>query len=553
MSKNLNNVTNEIKKILKEIKLDFDPIIEIPRNDSNGHFATNVAMVAAKSLGKNPREIATIIADKLIATKKFEAIEVAGPGFINIKLKHKEIALILEEALAKKDQYGAGEPKNFTYNLEIVSANPTGYLHVGHARNGTIGDAVARILKFNGYKVQTEYYTNDAGNQINILAITVFVHYLRELGISAELPEDSYSGEAYEIVAKEFVAQYGDQFKNIEYKDKEICDEKVMKIFKEKSTEFFMKIIKKQLVDFGVEIEHFSSEKAMYDEKRIEKLLENYKNMDATYEKDGAVWLKTTAFQDDKDRVLVKSTGDYTYITPDLATHEERLRRSKADKLINFWGGDHHGYIVRMRAGLSLLGAPENCLDIDMIQMVRLVKDGKEYKMSKRKGTAIWLIDLLELVGKNSLRYMLASKTPSSHMDFDLDIVTKKNSSNPVYYAQYATARSNKVIQQAKEQNILEVTKDFDLLTEEKEVQLLLTLDRFAKNVDYAAKERLPHIICDYIQTLTKQFHSYYSEFKIIDIEHPKLSSQRVALTKGVYQTLSNALKLIAVDIIDEM
>ncbi|AXK51450.1 arginine--tRNA ligase [Spiroplasma alleghenense] len=553
MSKNMVIVADEIKKVLKELKLDINPVIETPRNESNGHYSTNIALVAAKDLKKNPREIADLVVEKLSDSKKFESVEVAGPGFVNLKLKQKDIAKVVEDVLKLKDNFGAGAKKNFTYNLELVSANPTGYLHVGHARNGAIGDSVAKILSFAGYNVQTEYYTNDAGNQINILAITVFVHYLRELGIKAELPEDSYSGEAYEFVAKQFVSEYGDKFKNISFEDKKIADPEVMELFKTKSVKFFLDIIKKQLTDFGVEIEHYTSEKAMYDEKQIEKMLEKYKKMGATYEQDGALWLKTTQFNDDKDRVLTKSSGDYTYITPDLATHQERLLRSKADKLVNFWGGDHHGYIVRMQAGLSLLGAPDDCLDIDMIQMVRLVKDGKEYKMSKRRGTAVWLIDLLELVGKDALRYMLSSKTASSHMDFDLDIVAKKNSSNPVYYAQYATARSFKVINQGKEHNIPEKLTNFDLLKEEKEIQIMLTLDKFSKNVEYAGKERAPHIICDYIQTLVKQFHSYYSDSKIVDAKNVELSSQRVALTKAVYQVLSNAFKLIAIDVVNKM
>ncbi|WP_338971755.1 arginine--tRNA ligase [Spiroplasma endosymbiont of Panorpa germanica] len=553
MSKNMLIVQDELKKVLKELKLDVSPVIENPRNETNGHFSTNVALAAAKQLRKKPQDIAAQVADKLLASKKFESVSVAGPGFININLKQEQIAKVVEEVLKSKEKFGSGPKKNFTYNLELVSANPTGYLHVGHARNGAIGDSVAKILSFAGFNVQTEYYTNDAGNQINILAITVFVHYLKELGVNAQLPEDSYSGEAYEFVAKQFVAEYGDKFKNISYEDKKINDDEVMELFKTKSTKFFLDIIKKQLNDFGVEIEHYTSEKAMYDEKQIEKMLESYKKMGATYEKDGALWLKTTQFNDDKDRVLTKSSGDYTYITPDLATHQERLLRSKADKLVNFWGGDHHGYIVRMQAGLSLLGAPSDCLDIDMIQMVRLVKDGKEYKMSKRRGTAVWLIDLLELVGKDSLRYMLSSKTASSHMDFDLDIVAKKNSSNPVYYAKYATARSFKVLKQAEENKIPQAKDDFGLLTSEKEIQIMLTLDKFTKTVEYAAKERAPHIICDYVQTLVRQFHSYYSESKIVDTENKPLSSQRTALVKSVYQVLSNAFKLIGINVVNEM
>ncbi|ATZ17472.1 arginyl-tRNA synthetase [Williamsoniiplasma luminosum] len=544
---------SDLVEILKEMQVDLEPIVEINKGKENGHFSTTIALMLAKKMGKNPKDLATIIGDKLSQKDYYSSVKIAGIGFINVEVKTDLLSTIILNIMNQKDNYGQNEQKNYIINLELVSANPTGWLHLGHARNAVTGDTLKRVWEKDGFNVQTEYYTNDAGNQINVLAVTVFVYYLNMIGVKAELPSVAYKGEAYDEVATMFVAEYGDKFKDIKFTDTQILDQEAHDIFRYKSVAFFMDIIKQQLKDFDVEIEHYSSEQEMYDKHELEKTLELYKEKNATYEKDGALWLRTTDFGDDKDRVLVKSDGTFTYILPDLATHRIRIERTKADKLVNVWGGDHHGYIARMRAGLALLGARPDILDIEMCQMVRLVKDGQEFKMSKRKGTAIWMVDLIELVGKDALRYMLASKSSSSHMELDIGLIQQKTSSNPVYYAQYATARCNSILNQAKEKNIQPKFEKTTLLNHEKEIQLLITLDNFSDIVRIASKNKTPHLICEYIQLISKQFHSYYSDTKIINEEEMELTQYRLGFIQSILQVFKNTFDLIGIEVMTKM
>ncbi|MDQ0568067.1 arginine--tRNA ligase [Mycoplasma yeatsii] len=538
----------DLKNICDELKIDKEPIVEINKNGVAGLLATTIALVGSKQVGKKPVELANIFKQELEKTNKYKSIEIAGPGFINVLIKPELLSTVINNILTAKKDYGQLEKQDYIFNIEYVSANPTGFLHIGHARNAVIGSVLVNIWKKAGNTVQTEYYINDAGNQINILAVTVFVHYLWALGIEAKKPENSYAGDMYDDLAKELIKEYGDKFKDLKFSDTHILDEEVHELFRKKSVAYFMDVIKQQLKDFGVVIEHYSSEQEVYDTHQIEKVLELYEQKNASYKKDGAIWLKTTDFGDDKDRPIVKSDGTYTYITPDLTTHNLRIQRTNANKLVNVWGGDHHGYIPRMRAGLALLGYDPNILDIEMVQMVRLIKDGQEYKMSKRKGTAVWLADLQEMVGKDALRYMLASKSSSSHMDLDLDLIQQKNASNPVYYAKYATARCNSVLNQAEEKNIDIKFESTNLLTNDKEIELLLTLDNFKEVIKMACKNTAPHQICDYIQSIAKQFHSYYSDIKIIDESNIELTRARLNLVKATLQVLENLFDIIGIE-----
>ncbi|AVN60553.1 arginine--tRNA ligase [Mesoplasma entomophilum] len=549
----INIVKDDLKTIAKKINITKEPIVEINKNNIDSHFSTTLALMSAKELKQNPVQLAETIKQELMQKDYYDQIEIAGPGFINIKLKTKLLSRAIKNITTLKEAYGKNKSKNEIINIEYVSANPTGYLHVGHARNAVTGSVLEEVLKFDGYEVQTEYYTNDAGNQINILAVTVFVHYLWALGIEAEKPANTYGGTFYDDLANTLIEKYGDKFKNLTFTETAISDVEVHQIFRKEATEYFLAEIKKQLKDFGVVIDHYSSEQEMYDTNQIEKLLEEYKEKNATYEADGALWLKTTEFGDDKDRVLIKKDGSLTYIVPDLATHNIRIDRTKADVLINIWGGDHHGYIQRMRAGLQLLGHNPDILEIEMVQMVRLIKDGQEYKMSKRKGTAVWLVDIMEMVGKDALRYMLASKSSSSHMDLDLDLVQQKNATNPVYYAQYATARCHSILNQAEQKNIKANLEETNLLSNKKEIELLLTLDNFNQVIQMAAKNRAPQLICEYIQTVCKQFHSYYADTKILDEKDLPISEARLGLVLAVLQVLTNAFTIIGVSALETM
>ncbi|WP_338956083.1 arginine--tRNA ligase [Spiroplasma endosymbiont of Polydrusus cervinus] len=557
MNTNVKLIENILQEYLKASNLTIPVMVEKPRQEGFGHLSSNLALLLAKDLKKAPNKIAAEIIAFIEKDNKsyFKKIEIAGAGFINFTLADEQLHRVINDVLKLQTTYGHSAPKKFTYNLEIVSANPTGFLHIGHAQNGAIGDSVARILRAAGYHVQTEYYVNDAGNQINTLAVTVFVSYLNLLGKKTEFPPEIYRGEMYNDVAQYFVDHYQDKFINLTFdKDYKISDPEVHQIFRQKSIDLFLDIIKNQLKLFRVDIEYYSSEAAMYEGGKIDATLAQYAKLGKTYEQDGALWLKTTHFGDDKDRVLVKSNGDLTYITPDLAAHNERLMRSKADKLVNFWGGDHHGYIIRMLAGLQLLGYQKDVLDMDMIQMVRLIKDGAEYKMSKRKGTAVWLIDLIEEIGVDPIRYMLASKSAQSHMDLDIGILKEHSSKNPVYYVQYATARCNSVLQQAKKNKIsISDVTSFELLTSQKELDLLNQIDLFNRCIEGAAKLRQPHLICDYVQSIARQFHSYYNESKVINLDNLELTKQRLVFIKVIYQVLSNAFNLLGINVIEQM
>lgn len=557
MNTNVKLIEEFLQQYLKVHNLTKEVMVEKPRQEGFGHLSTNLTLLLAKDLKKAPNKIAAEIIAFIEKNNKpyFKKIEIAGAGFINFTLADEQLQHVISDVLKLQTKYGHSYPKNFIYNLEIVSANPTGFLHIGHARNGAIGDSVARILRAAGYKVQTEYYVNDAGNQINNLAVTVFVSYLNLLGKKTELPPEAYRGDMYDEVAQYFVDKYQNKFIDVTFdEDYKLSDPEVHEMFRKKSVDLFLDIIKEQLKLFRVEIEHYSSEASMYEGGKIQSTLAQYAKLNKTYQLDGALWLKTTDFGDDKDRVLVKSNGDLTYITPDLASHNERLMRSKADKLVNFWGGDHHGYIIRMLAGLQLLGYKKDILDIDMIQMVRLIKDGAEYKMSKRKGTAVWLIDLIEEIGVDPIRYMLVSKSAQSHMDLDIGVLKEHSSKNPVYYAQYATARCNSVLQQAKVNDIkVDDVKTFELLTSQKELDLLNDIDLFNRCIEGAAKLRQPHLICDYLQNIARQFHSYYNESKVINLDNLELTKQRLVFIKVIYQILANAFNLLGVNVIEQM
>lgn len=545
---------NDLAESIARYGLKITPYVEINKNKHNpGDYATTLALVAAKELHQRPMELAELIKKDLITKPYYHSVNIAAPGFINVKINPELLSQVLVTIAEQGSNYGQNAVKDFIYNVELVSANPTGWLHIGHARNAIYADSLVRILKKDGFPTTTEYWTNDAGNQINLLAVTVFVHYLNLLGVKAELPAEAYVGEFYDAVAQALIDEHGAKFKAVKFDDHHILDPKVHQLFRQKAIAYFMAEIKKQLADIDVDIQHYSSEQAMYENGEIEKILKLYQEKAVSYKKEGALWLKTSALGDDKDRVLIKSDGSLTYLTPDLASHHLRFLRNKADKYINVWGGDHHGYIARLRAGLALIGHNPQALDIETIQMVRLVKEGQEYKMSKRKGTAVWMKDLQQLIGKDALRYMLASKTPSSQMDLDVDLLQQKNSANPVYYAQYATARAHSLLRQAKEKNLHPRMTATKLLKSAKEVDLLVTLDNFSEIIHIAATNRAPQLITDYIQNLAKQFHSYYTNTPIIDETNLELSEYRLGLVKAVLQVLTNAFYLIGLTVKEKM
>ena len=548
---NFDKIYNSIDLFLKKQKSNVVFSLAEPGRANYGEYSTNLAMVLAPKTDQSALEIAselkTFLEDKNLDLNK---IEIKQPGFLNFYLSDKALWSTVERVLDARDNYGKGAKKHFKYNVEIISANPTGPLHIGHVRNGVIGDSLARILRYAGFDVVVEHYTNDAGNQINILALTVFIYYLKLLGINKTLPTNCYQGNFYEKPAQIILKKYGAQFKDCKISDAKIMDDKANDVFKKISREYFLNKIKHDAALLDINIEYYISEESMYANHKIDTVLKKLAEKKFTYIKDNATWIKTSLKGDSKDRVIIKSDGTYTYLLPDLTAHWDKILRTKADKMVNLWGADHHSYIQRMQYGLEFLGLPPKILAVDVISMVRLVKNGQDYKMSKRAGTAVWLTDLYESVGKDVIRYMMASKAGSTPMDLNINDLQEYSRKNPVFYVQYAASRCYSILKQANDklENPTKVTFDNQHALTSEERYLLNKLDQFPKVVFYSAEQRAPYIICDYIYNLAHRFHVFYNKYKVLDSKHPQLSAQRIALVKAVLTVLNNGFKLIGID-----
>ena len=526
-----------------------------PKHEQFGHLTTNLAMVLAKYRRQAPAIIAADIQAYCTAKAPdaFAAITIHRPGFINFTCQHNFLYQDLATIHANPTRFGTATQRHpLKYNLELVSANPTGLLHIGHVRNGVVGDVFARILRSQGYQVVSEYYTNDAGKQINYLGLTLFHHYLRACGQTTTLSANCYQGDCYAAPAQKIKAQIGAKWINVAYDEETIRDPQVNAWFRHFGVNYFLKLIQATLTELDIQIDYYISEQSMYDQGKITNLLATYQKKGYLYKKDGAWWFNSTAFGDDKDRVLQKSDGTYSYIVADLAAHAEKLARTKADLLINFWGGDHHGYIGRMNAGLQMLGFAPNILEIILIQMVRLVKDKVEVKISKRKGTAIWANDLLKLMSVGELRYWMCARNPGSHLEIDLNLLQQRSMSNAYFYNQYAVARINQIFKLAEQQQ-LKATQVHDLLTTEEENRLMLKMSQYPKILATVIAKRSPDLLCDYFFTLSKLFHSYYNQHRIINLQNHELSQQRLGFLKALLTIYRNGFSLLGVSLLEKM
>lgn len=533
-----------VEKAYSITLLENEVELSLPKDKAHGDYATNIAMKSSKKIGGKPREIAENIEKHFdYASTGVDHLEIAGPGFINLFMKNDSLQAVITKVLEKKDSYGqsnAGNGKKV--NIEYVSANPTGDLHPGHARGAAVGDSLARIMKMAGYDVTREYYVNDAGNQINNMALSLQARYLQACGKNAEVPEDGYHGEDLINIAKNIVSEYGDKYADVDPKES-------YSFFRSYGLKAELDKLKSDLKEYRVEFDVWTSEQDIRNRGLVEKALDTLKEKGYTYEQDGALYLRTSDLGDDKDRVLIKSDGSYTYFTPDIAYHLDKLDRG-FDELVDLFGADHHGYIPRLKAGIQALGYPSEKLNVDIIQMVRMIKDGEEFKLSKRSGKGIALRDLLEEAGVDAVRYFFVSRAGDTQMDFDLDLATKKSNDNPVYYAQYAHARMCSIL--SKGENIPVATK-FDLITTEKEMTLLKEMNEFEKTIADSANSRMPHKVVNYITKFAQAFHSYYNDSKIVDEDNVELSSQRLALVQACEITLKNALNSIGVSAPDHM
>lgn len=525
----------------QSVSLD-DIVIEIPKDKAHGDYATNIAMKSARVLKKSPRDIAT----SLIAHMSDEVIshcELAGPGFINFTMKQTALSNVIDTVLNAGDAYGKNDSgQGMKINVEYVSANPTGDLHLGHARGAAWGDSVTRMMKASGYEVCREYYVNDAGNQIHALALSLAARYAQIFNVDKEMPKDGYYGKDVIAIAKRIAEEKQDSLLN---EPEDIA----YAYFRKEGMKQELAKLQRDLDLFRVHFDVWSSEQQLHDSGQVERVLKQLGELGVTYEQEDALWFASSKYGDDKDRVLRKSDGSYTYLVPDIAYHITKFERG-FDKLVNLWGADHHGYIPRMKAAMSALGKDADQLEVDIIQMVRLVENKEEIKMSKRTGNAVTVRELCEEVGVDAVRYFFVQRALDTHLDFDLALARKQSNDNPVYYAQYAHARICSILKQADDSLSCD---SYELLNDEKEVQLLKYINEFPAVVADAARNRAPNKVCNYIQKLAAYFHSFYNACKVIDPNNAALSAQRLALLKATKITLKNALYLIGVEAADKM
>ena len=524
-----------IKKSLDKNNISFDQsriVIETPKDELHGNYSSNIALLLTKELKKAPMEIAEII-KKGISNSIIDKIEIAKPGFINFYLNNDRLKSEINKIINEGKNYGKSNIGNSKkIDIEYVSANPTGTLHIGHGRGAAYGDNLSRIMAYCGYDVTREYYINDAGNQMNNLGISLKERYKEICGLECNLPEDGYHGKEIIELAKKIYKEYNDSklSESIEY-------------FKQEGLKVLLNNIKQDLDHFRVNFDVFTSEQSLYDKGYVEKVLTTFKNNNNCYVKENALWLKTSEYGDEKDRVIIKNDGSYTYLLPDIAYHSNKIERG-FDELIDVLGADHHGYINRLKGSLEILGYDSSILDIRILQMVRLLKDGEEVKISKRTGKTITLNELLDEVGINAARYFFASKSLDTQMDFDIALATKNSNENPVYYIEYANARISSILNSYKEK--IEPIEEYHTIEDKLAYTIMNKLMDFTDTVISAANKKQPHIICNYIYELATLFHSYYAKEKFIT-EDKEYTKERMALLKAIKIVINNSLNLIGI------
>lgn len=522
--------------------------IEPPKDKKFGDLASNCALVLAKKIGMNPRELAEKIAEQLKSSSPDIAeVSIAGPGFINVRFVptywHKKIIEVEE----KGDTFGAGAKRsNERVQIEYVSANPTGPLHIGHGRGAAIGDSMARIMRFAGYNVETEYYLNDAGRQMRTLGRSIWLRALEiEEKSSEPFPDDAYKGSYILDIAKELLNEKPSLTSLPEDEGIDLCYKKGMNVI--------LGGIKEDLKEFKVHHDVWFSELSLTETGKVSKALDSLKQKGSAYEKDGALWFETTPLGDDKDRVLCKSDGSLTYFASDIAYHTDKYQRGFTH-VIDVWGADHHGYIPRMRAAISAIGQEQKAFDVILVQLVNLLKDGEQIAMSTRAGQFETLHDVVQEVGADAARFIFLSRKSDSKLDFDLSLVKQRTMENPVYYVQYAHARVCALVRRAKERGITSFeASDFSLLVANEELDIIKMLDRFPLLVSDASEHLAPHYISYYLMELAGLMHKYYSSYQVLGGTEEPLAMARLRLLIASGQVLKNGLSLLGVTAPDTM
>ena len=523
--------------------------IEVPANPDHGDYACNVAMILASQAKQNPRKIAQVIQENLNDTEGIiEKVQIAGPGFLNFMIKDDLWRKILWNILDQKEKYGCldiGQGKKV--QVEFVSANPTGPLHIGHARGAVVGDVLSNLLQSTGYRVSKEYYINDAGNQMNNLGKSVLYRYRELLGEQIEFPESCYKGDYIKEISADIIEKEGRRYLT----EKE--DETVL-YFNTVAGGVILEEIKKDLRDFGVTFDFYFSEKELYKENGVSDLLAALQNNGFIYSDGETLWFKTTAYGDDKDRVVIRKNGEPTYFAADIAYHQNKFARG-FDILVDIWGADHHGYMPRLWAAVQALGHDKNDLKIILVQLVNLLRAGEPVAMSTRSGEFVTLREVLDEVGKDAARYNFLMRRSDSHLDFDLEVAKKQSNENPVFYVQYAHARICSILRMAQERGMaLPVYENMNpsLLVEPEERGLIKMMARYPEMLEGAAKSLEVHRITFYLNELAGVFHSYYNKNKVVT-DDAALTAARLVLVDAVRVVLGNALKILGVNAPEKM
>ena len=533
---------------------DFE--VEIPKHDGQGDFSTNFAMVSARIQKMAPAKIAGVIVDLMSGTddgemgQALEKIETAGPGFINFFLSPFAWHPVVDQVLAQDSAFGASDiGKGERVQVEFVSANPTGPLHVGHGRGAAVGDAVGNILSFAGFDVQKEYYINDSGRQIRTLGTSVWLRLQQSQGKEMDFPEDCYQGDYIRSLAKEVLDARGPEL--IDMPEAEGID-----VCARFAAGRILEGIRSDLDAFGVGFDNWFSEQSLYDSGRVASAIEGFRKQDLIYEKDGALWFRTEQFGDEKDRVVVRNNGLTTYFASDIAYHDEKYDRG-FDRVIDVWGADHHGYINRINAAVVATGRKSEQFEVILVRLVNLLRDGAPVQMSTRAGEFVTLKDIVDEVGKDAARFMFLSRSYDSGLDFDLELAKKKSSDNPVYYVQYVHARISGILNKAMQEHLLEQA-DFkkgthlELLVADEELKLIKHLAEFKEQVEKSAATLHPHVIFTYLMGLASAFHAYYNRHKVITEDKP-LSLARLSLVLAVKKVIRNGLELLGVSAPEKM
>lgn len=534
----------------EEGKLAFDTLpeinLEVPKDKAHGNFASNLALVLSKSARKPPREVAQSLIDNFEANPYLDKVEIAGPGFINFYLNDRWLSEVLASILTQKDSYGNNSDlKGLKIQLEFVSANPVGPMNVVNARAAALGDTLSHLFKACGALTEKEYYVNDFGAQVHTLGRSIDARYRQLLGEEVEFPEDGYQGEYITEMARQIIEAEGDSYLKFP-------EAKRIELFRDLGYKQILASQKQDLLNYGVKYDHWFSERSLHESGEVDKILGILTERGLTYESEDAVWLRTSEFGDDKDRVLKTSDGRTTYFTADIAYHLNKFKRGY-DLVIDIWGPDHHGYIPRMKAAMAALGIEPDRLEVLIAQQINLLKDGKPFKMSKRRGEFITMADLLEEVGNDAARWFFLMRSPESHLDFDMDLARSQSNENPVFYVQYAYARICSIFRQAtdEQQNFYDVaslTGHWD--AEEK--QLIEKASHFPDLIAEAAKRREPHRLTGYLLELATLFHSYYNKRRFIS-DDLALTKARLAVAKSLGYVFERGLKMLGVSAPERM